>query len=246
MSLSELYIIISIVVSTWGITIAIFFVMNSFLKRILLRIDRLDINQIEPQKPKYIYFLFKRLFDILFSLFLLIYLSPLFVVIAISIKITSRGPVFIIKRERIGLNGRIIYTTKFRTMYIQDESSDKQFLDFKDPRITKVGRMLRATTLDEFPSLINVLKGDMSIIGRSRILDYSNIDSGVKTETKKWLFSIKPGLISLWTVSYDRIRVEPKKILMYDLTYLSRMSFSFDLMIIIRAIIMMLGATAGY
>jgi lipopolysaccharide/colanic/teichoic acid biosynthesis glycosyltransferase len=107
---------------------------------------------------------FKRSFDIFFSsLFILLILSWLGPLSALMIVIDSRGPVFF-RQKRIGKNGRFFYCLKFRTMKVNDEADEKQ-ADEKDERITRVGRILRKTNLDEFPQFVNVFIGDMSIIG---------------------------------------------------------------------------------
>jgi putative colanic acid biosynthesis UDP-glucose lipid carrier transferase len=110
-------------------------------------------------------FLFiKRLFDIFFStLFILLILSWLIPLAALLIAIDSRGPIFF-RQRRIGKNGRIFYCLKFRTMKVNEEADEKQAHE-KDERITRVGRILRKTNLDEFPQFLNVFIGDMSIIG---------------------------------------------------------------------------------
>ncbi len=131
---------------------------------------------------KKIYPLFKRTFDILFSICGLIVLLPFYLFIAASIKIESKGKV-LYKHKRIGKNGKYIYLYKFRTMvsdagnlekFFSEEQMKEYYLNFKlnnDPRITKVGRFLRKTSIDEFPQLINILKGEMALIGpKKRVL----------------------------------------------------------------------------
>lgn len=177
---------------------------------------------------------------------------PLILFIGILIKLESQGPIFY-RQLRIGLYRKQFGYIKFRTMVLDDrlndkqyESADSQFLSFDDFRITKVGRFLRKTALDEIPALINVLMGDISIVGRSRILDYPRVAVTIKPEIQNALIDIKPGVVSLWAVSYDRIKSNPEHLLFYDLVYLNRMSFLFDIMIILRAIVVAFGTTAGY
>ncbi|MBX9743928.1 MAG: sugar transferase, partial [Chlamydiales bacterium] len=122
---------------------------------------------------------YKRIFDILFSLFVLISLFPLYLALALLIKCSSRGPVFYISR-RIGLGGKLIKCFKFRTMYPDADfqlqhllASNKNFAYewatfhklFNDPRVTPIGRFLRKTSLDELPQFFNVLLGDLSVVG---------------------------------------------------------------------------------
>jgi len=108
----------------------------------------------------------KRLIDLLGSLTGLIILLPVFVIISILIKLTSKGPIFF-TQERLGKNGKIFKINKFRTMVVNAEKMGDRIAvkNEDDPRITKVGKFLRATSLDELPQLLNVLKGDMSLVG---------------------------------------------------------------------------------
>lgn len=107
----------------------------------------------------------KRLFDIVFSSLALLIGAPLMMIVALAIKLTSRGPVFFLQ-ERIGLNGRRFRMIKFRTMYAQEpRAANENHTSRTDPRITPIGRFLRRTSLDEFPQFLNALRGDMSVVG---------------------------------------------------------------------------------
>src|SRR5882724_9315543 len=111
------------------------------------------------------YALVKRVFDICFSAFVLFAASPLIGLIAIVIRLTSKGPIFFVQ-ERIGLNGLPFRMFKFRTMQASSSSeSDTRWTTEEDPRRTRLGTLLRQTSLDELPQFINVLKGDMSVVG---------------------------------------------------------------------------------
>jgi exopolysaccharide biosynthesis polyprenyl glycosylphosphotransferase len=111
------------------------------------------------------YALGKRVFDILFSLTVLLVGAPLMIAIALAIKLSSQGPIFFIQ-ERVSLNGRSFRMLKFRTMYLQDPTASNSLHTHRDDqRITSLGRFLRRTSLDEFPQFINVLRGDMSVVG---------------------------------------------------------------------------------
>lgn len=160
----------------------------------------------EREISKKMYFVFKRIFDFMISLILLVILLPIFLLIAIAIKLDSKGPVFF-KHKRIGKNGKYIYLYKFRSMVENAEELKKQFtkeqkkeyeknfkLD-KDPRITRVGKLLRETSLDELPQIINILIGDMSLIGPRPIVD-GEIEKYGKDKAK--LLSITPGLTGWW------------------------------------------------
>lgn len=171
------------------------------------------------------YFVTKRLFDILVSAFSLVILSPLFLIIFLLIKIDSKGSVFY-KHKRIGKNGEYIYLYKFRSMYIDSKERLEELLkdpkikkeweeNFKlenDPRITRVGNILRKTSLDELPQLLNILKGDMSLVGPRPVID-GEIEKYGKNKDK--FLSVTPGLTGWWAcngrscTSYeDRIKLE--------------------------------------
>ncbi len=193
---------------------------------------------------KPVYEFVKRVFDIIFSFIALILLSPVFLILAVIIKITSEGPVFFI-HKRVGKNGKIIGIFKFRSMVINAEEQIKNFTpeqkaefekNFKlknDPRITKVGNFLRKTSLDELPQLINVLKGDISIVGPRPI---------TKAEVKLYgnygnmLLSIKPGLTGFWAAN-GRSNTTYKRRRAMEIYYVKNRSVMFDLKIIAQTVL---------
>ena len=191
-----------------------------------------------------VYKLTKYLFDIFFSLLILFTFFPLFLIIALLIKLSSRGPIFFLQ-ERIGKNNIPFKCIKFRTMYPEakdilknllkkDEKIKKEFQEThkikNDPRITTIGKLLRKTSLDELPQFINVLRNEMSIVGPRPI---------VKAEKKKYgknlikLLSIKPGITGLWQVS-GRNNLTYKKRIMLDINYVKNYNLLMDLRILIR------------
>jgi len=196
------------------------------------------------------YQILKRFLDFLFAFFLIILFIPLFLIIGILIKTSSKGPIIFIQK-RIGKNNSNFSCYKFRTMrpqskyllkkiFIKNPDLKSQFSETRkiinDPRITKIGAFLRFSSLDELPQLFNVFKGDMSFIGPRPI---------VKSEIKKYgeafgkVFSIKPGISGLWQVSgrnnlsYDT-RVE------LDINYSENINFLLDIKIFIKTIIVIL------
>ena len=192
----------------------------------------------------YFYRLFKKFFDLLFSLLFLIFSIPLFLIISLLIKLSSRGPIFFLQ-ERIGKKNIPFKCIKFRTMYpeakdilenilMKDKNLKKEFEEThklkNDPRITNIGKLLRKTSLDELPQFINVLKGEMSIVGPRPI---------VKDEKKKYgknlkkVLSIKPGITGLWQVS-GRNNLTYKKRVSLDLNYVSNYNLFMDIRILIR------------
>ncbi len=133
----------------------------------------------------------KRLFDIVFALFGLILLTPIFILIAIIIKFTSKGPVFF-KQERVGLNGKVFKIYKFRTMVENAETMGLKITVSDDVRITKIGKFLRKTKIDELPQLINVLIGEMSLVGpRPEVIEYVDL---YPENIRKVILSVKPGI----------------------------------------------------
>jgi len=141
----------------------------------------------------------KRIIDIIGSLVGLVILSPVFLVIALFIKMDSPGPVFFVQ-DRLGLRGRTFRIIKFRTMVVNAENigDGLRVKSERDPRITKVGRILRATSLDELPQLINVLKGDMSLVGPRPPATYHPYDGYAKyPEWAKKRFEMRPGITGL-------------------------------------------------
>ena len=163
----------------------------------------------ELKDNKKIYLFFKRVLDIVVSVIALLLAFPIFLVIALVIKLEDHGPVFY-KHKRVGKNGKTIYLYKFRSMVVNAESKMKEFTkeqqeEFQkfykltdDPRITKIGKNLRKTSLDELPQLLNILKGDMSIIGPRPVVEKELNKFGNGQEL---LLSVKPGLTGLWACS---------------------------------------------
>ncbi len=178
-----------------------------------------------------VYVKFKRLLDIILSLFLLILLLPLFLILSILIKIDSKGPV-LYKQSRTGLNGADFILLKFRSM-----EADNNVYDFKTvDKITKIGKFIRKTSLDELPQLINILKGDMSFIGPRPWLPILN---KYYTDSQKKRFLVRPGLTGIAQVSgrkdlniIDRINL--------DLKYVDNISLLTDLKILGKTILVII------
>jgi lipopolysaccharide/colanic/teichoic acid biosynthesis glycosyltransferase len=140
----------------------------------------------------------KRLFDILFSGFVIICFLPIGGILAILILIESKGGVFF-RQERIGRNGIPFFLLKFRSMKTDSESKGKITVGTRDPRITKIGYYIRKYKLDEFPQFINVLKGEMSIVGpRPEVKEYVDL----YTEEQRKILSVKPGITDYASLAY--------------------------------------------
>ena len=192
------------------------------------------------------YKLIKKLFDLLFALLFLILLSPLILIIFLLIKFSSRGPIFFLQK-RIGINNKSFKCIKFRTMHPEANDILENLLSINakikkefeethkiknDPRITNIGNFLRKTSLDELPQLVNVLKGEMSIVGPRPIVSEEKIKYG-KNFMK--VNSVKPGITGLWQIS-GRNNLSYKKRIYLDLIYTENINFLLDLRIIIRTV----------
>jgi exopolysaccharide biosynthesis polyprenyl glycosylphosphotransferase len=183
----------------------------------------------------------KRLFDIVFSLTSLILLSPLLLVIALLVKITSRGPIFYID-ERVGQSGQSFKFPKFRSMYVGADAQRLEILGRpdsdmaerykKDPRITPFGRFIRRWSLDELPQFWPVLLGQMSVVGPRPIL-HQEIPQ-VKFE-HQLRFIAKPGLTGLWQVT-GRKEVPWEDRMLRDISYIEQWTFAKDLILILRTV----------
>lgn len=190
----------------------------------------------------------KYVFDFSFSALVIILWMPIFVLIGVVIKLTSKGPI-IFKQKRVGLHGREFYIYKFRTMMVDAEKMQAQLLDqnevsgpvFKiknDPRITKVGKFLRKTSMDELPQFFNVIKGDMSLVGpRPPIMNEVN-------QYKPWQLrrlSMRPGITCTWQIMPRRNSISFEDWMRLDLQYIDNWSLRQDFLLTfktLRAVIM--------
>ncbi len=174
----------------------------------------------------------KRLFDIISSLAALIILSPFLLIVAIVIKCTSKGPI-IFKQERVGLHNKSFNMYKFRTMYVQDsEEEAKAWTTKNDPRVTKVGKFFRRTSIDELPQLVNILKGDMSVVGPRP--ERPQFVEKFKEEIPRYMIKhqVRPGLTGWAQINGFRGDTSIRKRIDYDIYYIENWSFGFDIKII--------------
>ena len=170
---------------------------------------------------------FKRGTDFLLSLTGLMALSPLLLLIAILIKLESRGPV-IFRQKRLGLHGVPFEIYKFRSMCVGAEKQGSGVYSFKgDSRITRVGRIIRATSIDELPQLVNILKGDMALIGPRPALTYHPWPDEQYTEHQKRMFDVRPGVTG-WAQVNGRKEVPWPERIELNIEYVDRLSFAFD------------------
>ncbi|MBQ2062813.1 MAG: sugar transferase [Oscillospiraceae bacterium] len=172
----------------------------------------------------------KRFFDIVISALGLIVLSPVMLVSAILIRLTSPGPA-IFRQKRIGLNAKEYTIYKFRTMRVNSEHTGSGvYSDDSDPRMTGVGRILRRTSIDELPQLINILRGDMSLIGPRPPLTYHPWPVEEYTDEQLRMFEVRPGITG-WAQVHGRKDVEWHKRIRMNVWYVDHVSFPLDLKI---------------
>lgn len=189
----------------------------------------------------------KRTVDIIGSLFGLIILSPLLLIISIAIKLDSKGPIFF-AQERIGRNEKIFKMYKFRSMVVnaeklketlleKNEMSGPMFKMKEDPRITSVGKFIRKTSIDELPQLLNVLKGEMSIVGPR-----PNLPREVEkfTPWQKQKFIVKPGLTCYWQVM-GRNEIDFEEWMKLDIRYINERSILGDFKLIFKTFFVLFG-----
>ena len=196
-----------------------------------------------------VYLGIKRIFDIVASLLAIILLSPVFLIFIVLIRIDSKGKAFY-KHKRIGKYGKYIYLYKFRSMYIDADDRLKELLkdpkmkkeweeNFKlenDPRITKIGKFLRKTSLDELPQLLNILKGDMSIVGPRPVIDEEIKKYG---KNQKKFLSVTPGLTGWWACN-GRSDITYEERMKLELYYVDHCSLLLDIKCILKTVIAVL------
>jgi Undecaprenyl-phosphate glucose phosphotransferase len=178
----------------------------------------------------------KRLFDITAALVGLILLSPLLVIVACAIKLNSRGPAFF-RQERHGYNNQTISVLKFRSMFVSDTATPFVQTAKNDPRVTGIGRLIRSTSIDELPQLLNVLRGEMSIVGPRPHATAHNAMFEARIPPFSRRHNVKPGITGWAQVNGCRGETDTlekmKKRVDYDLFYIDNWSFFFDMKIVI-------------
>jgi lipopolysaccharide/colanic/teichoic acid biosynthesis glycosyltransferase len=218
-----------------------------------------DVAYLENQKAslqvndRKVYLLTKRMVDIIGSFCGIILLSSLFIVIAILIKVEDPKGTIFFSQKRVGLNGKEFKMYKFRSMVWNAEEKLAELLKYNevsgamfkmknDPRITKVGKFIRKTSIDELPQLFNVLKGDMSLVGPRpplprEVAEYTAYD--------KQRLLVTPGCTGLWQVS-ARNSVGFDEMVELDLQYIHKRSFFYDLKIILKTVLVLFGSKDAF
>ncbi|WP_367913178.1 sugar transferase [Leadbetterella sp. DM7] len=189
----------------------------------------------------------KRIFDIVMSFIGLLLLSPVFLFLAVWIKLGSKGPVFY-RQTRVGKNNKDFQIYKFRSMYIDSDKGGLITIGGRDPRVTRSGYYIRKYKLDEFPQLINVIKGEMSIVGpRPEVRKYVNL----YTKEQLRVIEVRPGITDIASIKYRNenellekaenpekyyIEVVMQDKLKYNLEYIGQQSFFFDIKLILNTL----------
>ena len=173
----------------------------------------------------------KRVLDIIFSFVALVLLLPVFLIVSIAIKVESKGPV-IFKQERLGKNGTVFKIYKFRSMVVGAEHTGSGvYSGADDDRVTKVGKFIRATSIDELPQLVNILKGDMSFIGPRPPLTYHPWELSEYTEKQLRMFDVRPGITG-WAQVNGRKDVEWNLRIELNCWYVENISLWLDIKIL--------------
>lgn len=214
--------------------------------------DSIEITQENINANKG-YFVIKRLLDVIGSLCGVILLSPIFLIVALIIKCEDpRGPIFF-KQIRVGKDGEEFYMYKFRSMVTDAEEKLEELLRYNeasgamfkmkaDPRVTKIGRFIRKTSIDELPQLINVLKGEMSLVGPRPPLPREVKDY---TAYHKQRLMVIPGCTGLWQVS-GRSNIGFEEMVGLDLFYIKNRNIMFDIKILVRTVLVLFGSKDAF
>ena len=222
---------------------------NNKLKEV--RTDELQ-QPLQPsviKRPGKLFYIFKRIFDILISFFGMIFLSPVFLGIAIAIKLDDGGKVFYV-HNRVGLNGKKVGVFKYRSMMenadkIENMLTPKQLEEYlkeykidNDPRITRVGNFLRKSSLDELPQLLNIFLGQLSVVGPRPVMEDELEHYGNKVDK---LLSVKPGLTGYWQAyARNNVTYESGERQRMELYYVDNQSLWFDIKIFFKTFVSVL------
>ena len=213
-----------------------------------MEVLKIEFENIKENKAKLSFYeICKRAIDIIGAISGLLLLSPVIVIVACAIKFTSKGPVFF-SQKRVGKNGELFDMYKFRSMVVnaeelkeklahQNEMSGPMFKMKDDPRVTKVGKFIRKTSLDELPQLWNVLKGDMSLVGPRPSLPKE------VAQFEKWMYkrlSVKPGLTCFWQVS-GRNNIDFEDWMKLDIKYVDERNIWIDIKLIFKTVLVLFG-----
>ena len=194
--------------------------------------DGLFIATTEPNDPGRFYKVSKRLIDIGCSAILILLSAPIWAILAIAIRCESKGPIFF-RQTRVGMNGKLFEILKFRSMKVDAPKYARSPNEHSDVRITRVGRFLRKTSLDELPQLINVLKGDMTLVGPRPEMPFITEEYGPWEATR---LTVPQGITGLWQLSADR-QFAIHQSIEYDLYYIQNRTVLMDIAILLHTLV---------
>lgn len=254
--------LIVIVTMLTGILLLLILVSRTYLEAIFEHIDgmlksekqqndfrKLSVMAMQTREKRAAYYVLKRSLDIVLSCFGLLLTAPLVCIVALAIKLDSNGPAFFVQK-RVGRGGKEFRLYRFRTMHSLSDDLEYRISVARqitvDQRLTRVGRFLRRTSLDELPVLVNVLRGDLSFVGTSAFSDFRLVEYASSPEVIKVILSASPGMISLWALSRSRWQSDVDKRVLYDLYYVSHQSMGLDLSILVVTIPSILGRMGTY
>lgn len=194
----------------------------------------LIVESLKNQERYIIYFMVRNMLDFLFAFVGLIITSPVILLFCVAIKLESKGPAFFLQ-ERVGLGGKLFYVVKLRSMGVNAERNGAQWATKNDPRVTVVGGFIRKTRIDEIPQLLNILKGDMSLIGPrpERLIFTQQFNQEIPGFVKRLV--IKPGLTG-WAQVNGGYDITPNEKLKLDEYYINNMGFLLDMKILLKTI----------
>jgi exopolysaccharide biosynthesis polyprenyl glycosylphosphotransferase len=195
-------------------------------------VDGIMLATVNPPEKMHLYERTKRLLDLVLSVTALVILFPVFVLIALAVRLDSPGPIFF-RQHRVGKGGRVFEIYKFRSMRVDASKYEFSPTTNEDSRITRIGRILRKLSLDELPQIMNVIKGDMSLVGPRPEMPFI-VDSYGPRE--RWRLSVVPGITGLWQLSADRAYLIHEN-LQYDLYYIRNRGFFMDIAILLHTLI---------
>jgi exopolysaccharide biosynthesis polyprenyl glycosylphosphotransferase len=195
-------------------------------------VDGIMLATVGAPKSMYFYERAKRILDILLSAVTLVLLGPPLALVALAVRLDSKGPI-IFKQLRVGKNGRLFEILKFRTMRVDAPRYHHSPTREDDPRITRIGRILRKTSLDELPQILNVIKGDMSLVGPRPEMPFIVEMYGPRERQR---LSVVPGITGMWQLSGDRAYLIHEN-LHYDIYYIRNRGFFMDIAILLHTVL---------
>jgi exopolysaccharide biosynthesis polyprenyl glycosylphosphotransferase len=211
--------------------------------RVVCDCDAYAFAERMPESVSPLYPTIKRVFEIVFSIVFLIVTFPVLLLIAIAIKLESKGPIFY-RQERLGLHGKTFYVLKLRSMRTDAEKNGPQWAEKNDPRVTRVGRFIRKTRIDELPQLINILRGDMSLIGPRPERPCFTEQFAREIPGFKNRLTVKPGLTG-WAQVNGGYEATPREKFEMDMYYIRNQSLALDMKILLRTVWVVLSGSGA-